>query len=438
MENFAPLTGLVTVTMVIDGTPITIEVDGVNAPNTSGNFVDLVETGFYDGIQFHRVVENFVIQAGDPNSLSEGTAAKPAITRTIPLEIRESSSGQYAFGFTFAQAGVPDLVPTLQNLRGTIAMARSGDASQPAFDTPNTASTQFYINLSDRNTFLDGNYAVFGKVTSNLGAIDTVTLGSEISGARVTAGTVPGRTSGFMESGLLNQFANRIGQATLIISAQLFDDAANTIALTSDLSAANPTGFLTFGGNDRVIGSEIGDVVYAGQGADAVTGGLGNDLLRGGRDNDVLSGGADDDILHGNLGEDTVNGDSGNDVLRGGQGNDVIKGGTGRDFLIGDRDRDTLTGGAEADTFILRTATDLSTDVAVIDTITDFSLTAGDRLVIVGELNASSVGFVATGADALIQISGLGFIGRVTNGAAIDLTNAFTVVSETDLGVSFG
>jgi peptidyl-prolyl cis-trans isomerase B (cyclophilin B) len=169
-----------------------------------------------------------------------------------------------------------------------------------------------------------------------------------------------------------------------------------------------------------------------------VTGGSGSDLLRGGRDNDVLSGGADDDILHGNLGEDTVNGGNGNDFMRGGQGNDVINGGTGQDFLIGDRDRDTLTGGADADTFILRTATDLSTDANAVDTIADFSLTEGDRLVIVGELNASNVSFVASGTDALIQISGSGFIGRVTNGAAINLTNSLTVVSDADLGVSFG
>ncbi|NJN60153.1 MAG: peptidylprolyl isomerase [Coleofasciculaceae cyanobacterium RL_1_1] len=189
--NFSPSHRPRHVTMVIDGTPLTIEVDGINAANTGGNFVDLVEIGFYDGIEFHRVVDDFVIQAGDPNSLSAGTAAKPVIPYTIPLEIRESSSGQYAFGFTFAQAGIPNAVPTLQNLRGTIAMARSGNASQPATDTPNTASTQFYINLSDRNTFLDGNYAVFGKVTSNLAAIDTVTLGSEITGARVTDGIFP-------------------------------------------------------------------------------------------------------------------------------------------------------------------------------------------------------------------------------------------------------
>ena len=437
-DNFSPLTSLVTVTMVIDGTPLTIEVDGVNAPNTSGNFVDLVEDGFYDGIKFHRVVDGFVIQAGDPNNLSAGTAAKPAVTRTIPLEIRESTSGQYAFGFTFAQAGVPDAVPTLQNLRGTIAMARSGNASQPALDTPNTASTQFYINLSDDNTFLDGNYAVFGKLTGNFGAIDTVAIGSEITGARVTAGTVPGRTSGFMASGLLNQFANQIGQATLIISAQLFDDTANTIALTAELSAANPTGFLTLAGNDFVTGSEIADVVYAGQGADTVTGGSGNDLLRGGRDNDVLSGEADDDILHGNLGEDTIDGGSGNDFMRGGQGNDLINGGSGADFLLGDRGRDTLTGGTDADTFVLRTATDLTADINALDTITDFSLSEGDRLVIVGAVNASDVGFVASGADALIQISGGSFIGRVTNGAAVNFTGALTVVSETDLGVSFG
>ncbi|MGD1901668.1 MAG: peptidylprolyl isomerase [Geitlerinemataceae cyanobacterium] len=439
MENFSPLPESVLVTLVIDGTPLNIEIEGPNAPNTGGNFVDLVEKGFYDGIVFHRVVDNFVIQAGDPTSLSEGTAAKEPVTRTIPLEIRESTSGQFAFGFTFAQAGIPDAVPTLQNTRGTIAMARSGNPNDPANDTPNTASTQFYINLSDANTFLDGNYAVFGRVQSNVDFIDTVRQGESIvTGARVTNGTVPSRTSGFMTSDALNFFANQIGRATLNISFQTFSQEGDTLALTPELSGQNPTGFLTFGGNDTVTGSSINDVIYTGRGADSVTGGGGSDLIRGGRDNDTLSGESGNDIIHGNLGDDVLTGGSDNDFIRGGRGNDSIFGGAGNDFLVGDRDTDTLTGGTGADTFILRTASDLSTDASVVDTIADFSSAEGDRIVISGEVDASTVSFVASGADALVQIAGVGFVGRVANGASLALSNSVTVVGSGDLGVSFG
>jgi len=440
-ENFAPQPTPVLVTLVIDGTPLNIEIEGPNAPNTGGNFVDLVEKGFYDGIVFHRVVDDFVIQAGDPTSLSPGTAPKPPVTRLIPLEIRESTSGQFAFGGTFAQAGIPDAIPTLQNTRGTIAMARSGNPSDPANDTPNTASTQFFINLSDRNTFLDGSYAVFGEVRSNLEVIDTVRQGeSTITGARVTNGIVPSRTSGFMTGDALNFFANQIGRATLNISFQTFGPEGDTLTLTPELSTQNPTGFLTFGGNDTVTGSSINDVIYTGQGADVVTGGEGSDLIRGGRDNDTLSGNTGNDIIHGNLGEDVLNGGGSNDFIRGGRGNDAIFGDAGNDFLTGDRDTDTLTGGAGADTFILRTASDLTTDANALDTIADFSGAEGDRLVISGEVDANSVSFVASGADALIRVGDAGFVGRVANGASqtTELAAALTVVGSGDLGVTFG
>ena len=71
MAAALPLSGKVTVVQVINGQPVTIEVDGTNAPITGGNFVDLVERGTYDGVMFHRVVRQpdpFVVQGGDPRS----------------------------------------------------------------------------------------------------------------------------------------------------------------------------------------------------------------------------------------------------------------------------------------------------------------------------------------------------------------------------------
>ncbi|NEP45729.1 MAG: peptidylprolyl isomerase, partial [Okeania sp. SIO2H7] len=70
-NNLPRLEGKATIVMVVDGSPITIEVDGTNAPITAGNFVDLVQRGVYDGLAFHRVVrepEPFVVQGGDPQS----------------------------------------------------------------------------------------------------------------------------------------------------------------------------------------------------------------------------------------------------------------------------------------------------------------------------------------------------------------------------------
>ncbi|MGL5034939.1 MAG: peptidylprolyl isomerase, partial [Microcystaceae cyanobacterium] len=94
MTNYKPrLEGKATVEMIVNGSPITIEVDGENAPITAGNFVDLVERGVYNGLVFHRVVKDpqpFVVQGGDPKGNGTGGFVDPATqkTRDVPLEIR--------------------------------------------------------------------------------------------------------------------------------------------------------------------------------------------------------------------------------------------------------------------------------------------------------------------------------------------------------------
>lgn len=124
---------------------IKIELDAEKAPNTVANFVKYVEKGHYDGLIFHRVIPNFMIQGGGftPDMNQKATDA--------PIKI-ESKNG-------------------LKNVRGSIAMARTGD--------PNSATSQFFINLID-NSFLDYpgqdgyGYTVFGKVTDGMDAVDAI------------------------------------------------------------------------------------------------------------------------------------------------------------------------------------------------------------------------------------------------------------------------
>ncbi len=106
-------------------------------PITAGNFISLVNAKFYDGLIFHRVIEGFVIQGGDPT----GTGCCGA-GYTIPDEFDSAAS----------------------NVQGALGMANSG---------PNTGSSQFYINLVD-NTYLDPNYPVFGIVDSNFSVVEAI------------------------------------------------------------------------------------------------------------------------------------------------------------------------------------------------------------------------------------------------------------------------
>lgn len=439
MANFSPLSGSVTAVMVVDGQPIEIFLDGANAPVTAGNFADLVERHFYDGITFHRVDAGFVAQAGDPNSRDPNFQGQLGIQgfidpatgqeRTIPLEIKPEGFDTPVIGQTLDEAGIT-ADPVLKNERGTIAMARTPD--------PNSASSQFYFNLSN-SPFLDGKYAVFGEITDGLGVMDAIEVGDRIDAARIVDGILPSRISGFLTPEPLNFYLNRLNRASLPLGYEPLTDNADSLALDSARSAANPSGFVGFGGNDTMTGSAIDDVLYANKGDDLLTGNGGNDLLRGGQGNDSLSGGDGNDIAHGNLGIDTVSGGAGDDFLRGGQNEDLLLGEEGNDVLLGDRDKDTLSGGTGSDRFVLRADTDAGQrDPNAVDVITDFNSAEGDLVVVAAQASLNDVRFLQSGADVLLQLSNDDFIGQVQNASPDVVQAATVVVSPFDLGLSIG
>ena len=108
-------------------------------PVTTGNFKKLVEKGFYDGVIFHRVIPDFMIQSGDPTGTGMGGPG-------------------YTIKDEFTHLGGN------KNYRGTISMANAG---------PNTGESQFFINLVDNN-YLDSKHPVFGKVTEGMEVVDAI------------------------------------------------------------------------------------------------------------------------------------------------------------------------------------------------------------------------------------------------------------------------
>lgn len=191
MTNLPRLEGKATVVMTVKGSPITIEVDGTDAPVTAGNFVDLVQQGVYDGLVFHRVIRTpqpFVAQGGDPQGKDPkfpvgqlGTGSfidSSGQPRYIPLEIKPQGAESPVYSKTLKMAGISD-PPVLQHKRGAVAMARS--------QFPDSASSQFYFALADL-AFLDGDYAVFGNVTSGMDVVDKIEQGDRIESAKVTSG----------------------------------------------------------------------------------------------------------------------------------------------------------------------------------------------------------------------------------------------------------
>jgi peptidyl-prolyl cis-trans isomerase B (cyclophilin B) len=139
---------------------IKMEIFVDQAPTTANNFLDLVGKGFYNGLNFHRVEPGFVIQGGCPRGTGTGSYTDPATnkTRYIPLEVK----------------------PTLKHDKaGMVAMARSND--------PNSASCQFYITLGQAS-FLDMQYAVFGRVTEGQDVVDNIRVGDKMTKVQVLEG----------------------------------------------------------------------------------------------------------------------------------------------------------------------------------------------------------------------------------------------------------
>ena len=114
------------------------------APETVRNFTKLVESGFYDGTLFHRIIPGFMIQGGDPNS-------------KLPEKSKWGSGGPgYTINAEFSSRS---------HLRGIVSMARATD--------PNSAGSQFFIVTTD-STFLDGEYTVFGEVIDGMDVADKI------------------------------------------------------------------------------------------------------------------------------------------------------------------------------------------------------------------------------------------------------------------------
>lgn len=158
------------------------------------------------------------------------------------------------------------------------------------------------------------------------------------------------------------------------------------------------------GGNDVVHGSQDDDKLGGGSGRDTLFGSVGGDTLWGEAGNDFLYGDSGNDILTGDVGRDRLYGGWDNDRLSGGTGADVIDGGLGNDTLYGGKGADRLTGGLGADDFVLRLAVESGTLRETRDTITDFTRTQDDRIVLAAmdadRTEARNQAFTFIGDDA--------------------------------------
>ncbi len=117
--------------------PIEIELFEDDAPKTVDNFVKLARDGFYDGVVFHRVIPDFMIQGGDP-----------------------TGSGMGGPGYTFE-----DEFNDHKVVRGALAMANAG---------PNTNGSQFFVVTAEATPWLDGKHTVFGQVTQGMDVVDKI------------------------------------------------------------------------------------------------------------------------------------------------------------------------------------------------------------------------------------------------------------------------
>ena len=176
-NNLPQLEGMAKVELQVNGSPILIEINGTDAPSTAGNFIDLIDQGFYDDLVFHRVIPGFVAQGGDPlgNGTGGFTDPETGMERRIPLEIKLDGDDKP----TYSKAKLPGSSVVLKHDRGVIAMARS--------TMPDSASSQFYIALEDLPS-LDGDYAVFGKVVEGMDVVDSIKQGDRIGSAKVIEG----------------------------------------------------------------------------------------------------------------------------------------------------------------------------------------------------------------------------------------------------------
>lgn len=187
--NLPQLKGRATVEFKTNQGILRAVVDGYSAPVTAGNFVDLVQRGFYDGLEFIRAEDNYVLQTGDPDGSADGFIdPKTKTYRRVPLEILVKGDDAPIYGSTLEDLGRYLEDPVLPfSAFGTLGMARPND-------DPNGGSSQFFFFLFEPEltpaglNLLDGRYTVFGYVVENKEVLEKLTQGDRIESARVIAG----------------------------------------------------------------------------------------------------------------------------------------------------------------------------------------------------------------------------------------------------------
>ncbi|NEP90773.1 MAG: peptidylprolyl isomerase [Okeania sp. SIO2C2] len=183
------LKGRATIEMETDKGSLTLVVDGYSAPITAGNFVDLVQRGFYDGLEFIRSEQSYVLQTGDPPGPEVGFIDPDSGKyRSIPLEILVKGDQEPIYSFTLEEIGRFREQPVLPfSAYGTVAMARpesenDGGSSQFFFFLFQPELTPAGVNL------LDGRYTVFGYVVEGKKVLEKLGKGDKIISAKVVAG----------------------------------------------------------------------------------------------------------------------------------------------------------------------------------------------------------------------------------------------------------
>jgi len=187
--NLPQLLGRATVEIETTQGNLTVVVDGYSAPINGGNFVDLVQRGFYDGLDFIRAEDNYVLQTGDPSGPEAGFIdPDTGEYRAIPLEVLIQGESQPIYGITLEEAGIylPQLALPF-NAYGAVALA------SPAND-PNGGSSQFFFFKFDREltppgfNLMDGRYSVFGYLVDGKEVLEQLTAQDKIISAKVVDG----------------------------------------------------------------------------------------------------------------------------------------------------------------------------------------------------------------------------------------------------------
>lgn len=187
--NLPQLLGRATVEMETSKGNLSIVVDGYSAPVNAGNFVDLVQRGFYDGLPFTRAEDYYVLQAGDPVGEEEGFInPETGEYRAIPLEVLIEGESAPLYELTTEDVGLYLAKLVLPfNAYGAIALASPST-------NPNGGSSQFFFFKFDTEVtppgynLMDGRYSVFGYVTEGFEVLDLLTAEDKIISAKVVTG----------------------------------------------------------------------------------------------------------------------------------------------------------------------------------------------------------------------------------------------------------